>query len=72
MDNNVGWVVESFRGQILFKLHNIQDISFLFVKISNDVMENGGVDTADVNSRQHKMGQKADFPPLKASSIFDF
>ena len=39
MDNSVGRVVESFRGQILFKSHNIQDLSFLFVKISKEVLK---------------------------------
>ena len=34
-------------------------------------MEDGGVDTTILESRQHKMGQMADFPPLLASSIFD-
>jgi hypothetical protein len=35
-------------------------------------MEDGGVDTTVINSRQQKMGQMADFPPLLASSVFDF
>ena len=35
-------------------------------------MEDGGVDTTVTESRQHKMGQMADFPPLLASSGFDF
>ena len=34
-------------------------------------MEDGGVDTTGIESRQHKMGQMADFPPLLASSVFD-
>ena len=35
-------------------------------------MEDGGVDTTVIDSRQHKMGQMADFPPLLASSISKF
>ena len=27
-------------------------------------MEDGGVDTTVIESQQHKMGQKADIPPL--------
>ena len=34
-------------------------------------MEDGGVDTTVIESRQHKMGQMADIPPLLASSVFD-
>ena len=34
-------------------------------------MEDGGVDTTVIESRQHKIGQMADFPPLLASSVFD-
>ena len=34
-------------------------------------MEDEGVDTTVIESRQHKMGQMADFPPLLASSVFD-
>jgi hypothetical protein len=34
------------------------------------VMENGGVDTTVVNSRQHNMGQMADFPHLLASLTY--
>jgi hypothetical protein len=34
-------------------------------------MEDGRVDTAVIESWQHKMGQMADFPPLLASSVFD-
>ena len=34
-------------------------------------MEDGGVDTTVINSRQYKMGQMADFLPLLASSVFD-
>ena len=34
-------------------------------------MEDGGVDTTVIKSRQHKMGQMADFPSLLASSVFD-
>ena len=34
-------------------------------------MEDGGVDTTVIESRQYKMGQMADFPPLLASSVFD-
>ena len=34
-------------------------------------MEDGGVYTTVIESRQHKMGQMADFPPLLASSVFD-
>ena len=33
-------------------------------------MEDGGVDTTIIESRQHKMGQMADFPLLFASSVF--
>ena len=33
-------------------------------------MEDGGVDTTIIDSRQLKMGQMADFPPLLASSFF--
>ena len=29
-------------------------------------LEDGGVDTTVIESRQHKMGQMADFPPLLA------
>ena len=32
-------------------------------------MEDGGVDTTVINSRQHKIGQMADFPTLLASSV---
>ena len=35
-------------------------------------MENGGVDITVINSRQHKIGQMADFPPLVAYSFFKF
>ena len=35
-------------------------------------MEDGGVDTTVIESRQHKMGRIGDFPPLLAFSIFDF
>ena len=35
-------------------------------------MEDGRVDTTVIESRQHKMGQMADFPPLLASSVFDW
>ena len=35
-------------------------------------MEDGGVDNTVINRRRHKMGQMADFPPLLASSMFDF
>ena len=34
-------------------------------------MENGGVDTTVIDSRQHQMGLMADFPPLLPSSVFD-
>ena len=34
-------------------------------------MEDGRVDTTVIDSRQHKMSQMADFPPLLASSVFD-
>ena len=34
-------------------------------------MEHIGVDTTVIDSRQHKMGQMADFPPHLASSVFD-
>ena len=34
-------------------------------------MEDGGVDTTVIDSRQHKKGRMADFPPLLASSVFD-
>ena len=34
-------------------------------------MEDGGVDTTVIDSRQHKMGRMADFPPPLASSVFD-
>ena len=33
-------------------------------------MEDGGVDTTVIDSRQYKMGQMADIPPLLASSVF--
>ena len=33
-------------------------------------MEDGGVDTTVINSRQHKIGQMADLPTLLASSVF--
>ena len=36
-----------------------------------DSMEDGGVDSAVIESRQHKMGQMANFSPLLASSVFD-
>ena len=32
--------------------------------------DDGGVDTTVIDSRQHKMGHMADFPPLLASSVF--
>ena len=35
-------------------------------------MEDGGVDSTVIDSRQHKMGQMADFPPRVASSVFTF
>ena len=35
-------------------------------------MEDGGVDTTVIESRQHKMGRMADFPSLLASLVFDF
>ena len=35
-------------------------------------MEDGGVDTTVIESRQHNMGQTADFPPLVAPSVFYF
>ena len=35
-------------------------------------MEDGVVDTIVLESRQHKMGWMANFPPLLASSFFDF
>ena len=35
-------------------------------------MENGGVDITVINSRQHKIGQMADIPPLVAYSFFKF
>ena len=38
---------------------------------SRNTMEDWGVDTTVINSRQHKMGQMADIPPLLASSVFD-
>ena len=31
----------------------------------------GGVNTTVIHTRQHKMGQMADFPPLLASSVCD-
>ena len=34
-------------------------------------MEDGEVDITVIDSRQHKMGQMADFPTLLASSVFD-
>ena len=34
-------------------------------------MEDGEVDITVIDSRQHKMGQMADFPPPLASSVFD-
>ena len=34
-------------------------------------MEDGVVDTIDKESKQHRMGWMADFPPLLASSVFD-
>jgi hypothetical protein len=33
-------------------------------------MEDGGVDTTVIESRQHKMGQMPDLPPLLAFSVF--
>ena len=36
-----------------------------------EYMEDGGVDTTVIDSRQYKMGQMADFLPLLASSVFD-
>ena len=33
-------------------------------------MEDGGVDTTVIDSRQHNMGRMADFPPLLASLVF--
>ena len=35
-------------------------------------MEDGGVDTTVIESRQHNMGRTADFPPLVAPSVFYF
>ena len=35
-------------------------------------MDDGGVDTKVIESRQYKMGWMADFPPLLASSVFYF
>ena len=35
------------------------------------LMEDVGVDTTVIGSRQHKMGQMANFSPLLASSVFD-
>ena len=34
-------------------------------------MEDGGVGTTVIDSRQHKMDQMADISPLLASSVFD-
>ena len=34
-------------------------------------MQDGGVDTTVIESRQHKMGRMADFLFLLASSVFD-
>ena len=36
----------------------------LHLKILGNTMEDGGVDTTVVDSRQHKMGRMADFPSL--------
>ena len=40
-------------------------------KSYNSTMEDGGVDTTVIDSRQHKIGQMADFPTLLASSVSD-
>ena len=34
-------------------------------------MEDGGLDTAVIDNRQHKKGRMADFPHRLASSVFD-
>ena len=62
MDNSAGRVVESFRGQILFKSHNIQDLSFLFAKISNEVLKIWYIyqvpQKIKVKYNDHKIGPK--------------
>ena len=35
-------------------------------------MKYGGVDTTVIDRWQHKMGRVVEFPPLSASSDFDF
>ena len=45
----------------------IKVVCYLSVK----VMEDGGIDTTVIDSRQQKMGRMADFLPLLVSSIFD-
>ena len=35
-------------------------------------MEDGGLDTTIIDWQQHKIGKMAGFPPLLASSIFDW
>ena len=35
------------------------------------IMEDGGVDTTVIDSREHNMGRMADFSPLVASPVFD-
>ena len=44
-------------------------LNFLF--FLRKFMEDGEVDTIVIESRQHKMGWMADFPPLLAFSVFD-
>ena len=68
-------VIPSFQSvwQIfLFEVINNQKISLILHQGWAELdMGDGGVDITLIESRQHKMGQIADFLPLLASSVFD-
>ena len=51
------------------KLQTLAHVDCLF---TDKCMEDGGVYTTVIESRQHKMGWMADFPPLSDSSVFYF
>ena len=79
------WIGIGFLDAFCFSDQTWQSLSFFFFSSRNSGLQiqrcikdchdikhkDGGVDTTVIDSRQHKLGQMADFPPLLASSIFD-
>ena len=72
LNQRAGWLLKStFYPDFLAGSFGCFEIRVVLLYLSIKVMEDGGIDTTIIDSRQQRMGRFADFPPLLTSSVFD-